>query len=64
MSTSGCSLCTFETPSGAATRHISLIFVHPYSLSMVRASQELPPVASMGSVTITILSLMSAGSLQ
>ena len=47
-----------------ATRHMSLMFEHPRSFSIVNASQELPPVASIGSVTITRRLFMSSGSLQ
>ena len=62
--TSGCVSCTFFTPSGAATRHISRMLLAPLFLTIVIASVAEPPVASIGSTMITSLSSISWGILQ
>ena len=51
-------------PSGEEIRHISLIFLAPLCFNKVIASAADPPVANIGSTTITSLSAISCGSLQ
>ena len=50
--------------SGAAIRHINVIFLPPRSLMKSMAADVLPPVASMGSTTKICRFSISLGSLQ
>ena len=63
--TQACSdtICAAVMPSGAAMIHINLIFLGLLRLIIFIASMAEPPVASMGSRTITSRSSISEGSL-
>ena len=58
----GMCLLKISTPSGAATRHISLIVFAPRFFRVLTASTAEPPVASIGSMTINSRSFTSFGS--
>ena len=64
ISTSGCSRSSRSTPSGAAMMSMMRMCFTPTSFRKFTAATALPPVASMGSSTMTSRSSISGGILK